>query len=490
MAMYEVEMPVKAIARSEIARVGYSGDDVGYLFTWQGRLFRAIHPEYEEHVKRMLSCGLLPDLMERRLVPRTWIADVFFDDCGLVLEHEYIHPITYPHEWSFRMLRDAGLAVLDVNLVAKKYGYQTKDSHPFNVVFDNAAPLFVDIGSFFPLPAWARRHTGWLAYEEFRRSYEYPLKIWASGNSWLARRLFAGRDLMPSWSYGLYNNSVLRYIWNPIFKMVPFAWYRYKQLPVAPEEWVRNHFIRRAWLRSIGNMLLCLRKRNLLPFSSVNLDHVRARLSRVANRKASSFWQNYHLRLVEEGGAIKPTPRFERLAQIVGDLGVEQVVEVGGNAGAFSMILLKQKRIRKAICTDYDDGAIDVAYRLAQQTGAALTPAVVDYTWPLQIVDSESPDKRFNSDLVIALALFHHLVLAQNVPIELAFQRLAAYTRKYSIVEFMPRGLWDGKTAPIVPSWYTQEWFHAHFARRFDVMHVEHLEENRIAFVGRKKGGV
>jgi hypothetical protein len=100
------------------------------------------------------------------------------------------------------------------------------------------------------------------------------------------------------------------------------------------------------------------------------------------------------------------------------------------------------------------------------------------------------PPERLRSDLVIALAVTHHLVLSQNFPLREVLRTMAGYTRRFAMVEFMPMGLWNGHTAPPVPGWYTQDWFHRIFAEFFDSITVEKLEENRILFVGHLKASV
>jgi len=48
----------------------------------------------------------------------------------------------------------------------------------------------------------------------------------------------------------------------------------------------------------------------------------------------------------------------------------------------------------------------------------------------------------------------------------------------------MPLGLWDGKTAPAVPDWYTEEKFKKEFSKFFNVLLIKKLEENRVLFMG------
>src|SRR4051812_22271233 len=156
------------INSSEIKWVGLStADDVGRVFVWQNRIFRAVFNERLDGVSRLLSSGLLDELADQNLIPRTYVSEYSLDGFGMVLEHHRIRTLSYPYEWSFEMLRDAALAGLRINIIAKKHGYQMKDCHAFNVVFEGTNPMYVDIGSFVP----RTNDSEWICYEEFLRSY-------------------------------------------------------------------------------------------------------------------------------------------------------------------------------------------------------------------------------------------------------------------------------------------------------------------------------
>ena len=111
-------------------------DLYGFLFTWQNKLFRAIYPSAEEHVKELFDCGLISELVSLNIFPESSFVGYSMEGVNLIVEHQLIERITYPTEWSFLMLRDAVKTIVHVNMVAKKYGYQTIDAHCYNIVFD------------------------------------------------------------------------------------------------------------------------------------------------------------------------------------------------------------------------------------------------------------------------------------------------------------------------------------------------------------------
>lgn len=88
------------------------------------------------------------------------------------------------------------------------------------------------------------------------------------------------------------------------------------------------------------------------------------------------------------------------------------------------------------------------------------------------------------SDIVMALAVTHHLILTQQYQINDIFNTLKSYSNKYVFVEFMPLGLWNGHNNPTVPDWYTVDWFKEHFEKYFKLLKIDHYEKNRILFIG------
>src|SRR5690606_13634482 len=115
-----------------------------------------------------------------------------------------------PASWSFDMLKDAALCMLKVNKIARKYGYQTIDSHGFNVLFKADKPYFIDLGSFIKN---TENPKGWLAYEEFIRYYYYPLRVFKSGNIYLGRAIMSqGKKFMTHSSYYQFRFPLLRII--------------------------------------------------------------------------------------------------------------------------------------------------------------------------------------------------------------------------------------------------------------------------------------
>jgi hypothetical protein len=119
--------------------------------------------------------------------------------------------------------------------------------------------------------------------------------------------------------------------------------------------------------------------------------------------------------------------------------------------------------------------------------GKTIQPTVINFMTPDVNFVAGNPAARLRADVVIALAITHHLTLSQNFSLREVLKTIAAYTRQFALVEFMPLGLWDGQQAPKLPAWYNLKWFQETFAEFFEVLSVEELEPNRVLHVGRLK---
>lgn len=465
----------------DLGEIEFSGlsrvDDVGRIFFWQGRVFRAINNHAVETVKDMFSGGMLDELVRENLVPKSWITDYTLDGYGLIIEHERIHSVTYPYEWSFSMFKDAAITVLRVNIIARKYGYQLKDCHGYNVLFDCTKPKYVDLGSFVKTETGS---TGWVGDREFLRYYYGALFIWGGGNYYVARStLLNESEIMPYEGYLLYRFPLLRLISPNLLKRFADLFFKYWRISIISPARIKEKLP-----NVLGDLVCFLKQQKLLPFQSADPLTLIKRIQRIRKKKYGTKWGEYHNEYYNAHGEPVPSPRFDRIINIVKSYDIGSVLEVGGNQGAFSRLLLERTKVEHVICTDYDENAVDLMYQVSRDQNPALTPAVMDFIVPVITYFGKYPYERFKSDAVMALAVVHHLVLTQNIPIDQVFKTLSAYSKRYIFIEYMPLGLYNGKNIPSVPTWYTQDWFRQAFEKYFKVLLVEKLEENRILFVG------
>lgn len=154
----------------------------------------------------------------------------------------------------------------------------------------------------------------------------------------------------------------------------------------------------------------------------------------------ATTWSGYE-------GTTSYTPEAaEAKRRIVGEMlerfGGEWAWDIGANTGDFSEVAASGGR--RVVAVDADPGAAELHYRRLRERGDERTWSVVgDLRSPSpslgwDLTERPSLFDRANADVVLALALAHHLAIGGNVPmgaIAATFARLAPRL----IVEFVPK---------------------------------------------------
>ena len=98
-----------------------------------------------------------------------------------------------PNEWTFGGLRDAALLTLDAQLDALEDGWTLRDASAYNVQFRGGRPILIDSLSFEPHEDGAP----WVAYRQFCEHFLAPLALMARRDVRLAHLLRAEIDGIP-----------------------------------------------------------------------------------------------------------------------------------------------------------------------------------------------------------------------------------------------------------------------------------------------------
>lgn len=427
-------------------------DPLGKVFYKDGRVFRGIFANKVEHCKNLFISGLLLELMERGFIPKTFVSEYFSDEFPLILEHEYIDGVE-PCFWSFSMLKDAGIHILLVEKISKKYGYHLLDSHPWNVSFNKNKPIFIDFGSFV-----LSNEPSFFA-EEFVRTIFYPLMMWKLGDSYWAQKLLYS----PSGFYKRTTPMIL------LEETLPIRVYTEK---------FRENLDER--LCEIIDKITIEKKIEpefidiLFPEYAIN-----------------TYWQDYQNWLFENLDDTTPhiqKPRFKKIVELVKEYAndANSLIDLAGNSGGMAYLLSENRHYDKVFSLDYDEMAVENGYKKLRKKNSNAGIFLANFMLPCKktIFDIAK------SDVVIAAAITHHLLLTQKFSIDFIFSQIAKYSKKYVFIEFMPLGLWSlyyPDIIPEIPDWYTEIWFENNFKNYFELIHKEQLERNRIMFIGQLK---
>lgn len=430
-------------------------DSTGITFQHEGRFFRAIKKEAQNDVIELLNCGLIDELIRKSLFPETKIVDIRVKGYDLILEHERIHPVTYPFEWSFSMLKDAALCILQVIEISSKYGYGLHDLHNYNVIFKGCHPLFVDLGSIRKKVRFNDKIENFIEYNFL------PLKLFSMGEMTFAKRILADEYTERYLPYTYYHKSQLteKLLWN-----------------LQSKNFKNN-------IKKLLNYFGCKYKYG---YNHLSANSLKTIITGIPKNGIKTKWGNYQIS-GQENGVFELTDRFKRIIEIVNRLKVSEFLDAGGNRGFLSQQIIENcPSVSKVKCIDYDENAIDTFYvnsRLSVYS-EIITPVHANLLFPENVNYFDPFIKRMRSELVTALALTHHLILSQEFPVDFIFRQFRNLTSKYILVEFMPLGLWDGQGTSKTPEWYTIDWFRNSFLEHFEILKEEKLEENRILFTG------
>jgi len=452
-------------------------DHIGTIFYYEDKILRAIKKESVSHVKMLLSCGLIDELVEKNYFPRTSITTYEIEGYSLVLEHEKLENWNHSYEWSFDMLKDVALLVIEINEISNRYGYQLYDCHASNVIFNYNKPIYIDLGSFLK----TEDSTVWLGRDIFIASYYMPLKLYSLGYAKTARNIALSVNYYSEQEFMMINNVVFRFLGaNFLTKIAKFrsninAIFRNNESDVR-EKLNQKH--------AIYAFLAILIKRyfKFLAFSNRKAKKL---INDLQIYKTASAWGDY-----QEEINLKKEKRFNKIVDIVNNFDdATSVIEFAANQGKLSSHLLENSKIKKVIATDYDANAVNAMY-IKNRESQNFLPLLIDFVKPEGRAFDRNLESRLSADVSIALAVTHHLILTQGYDLDYILRTISKFTDKYIIIEFMPLGLFGGdlETTPETPGYYTAEWFKETFMQHFALISDEEVDYNRHLFVGKIRG--
>lgn len=182
------------------------------------------------------------------------------------------------------------------------------------------------------------------------------------------------------------------------------------------------------------------------------------------------------------GGSTRFETHLNILKKHVGH--VESMLEIGSNQGRFGCLCADAELADHIVLTDYDYGAVNKMYLHLKdfKSKAKIVSGILD------VVNIElEACKKFQSELVVANALSHHLLLRQHMEIGKLFAKLDFMSQKFLLIEFMPLGLWTPEKSEKVPKWYNLAWFLGAMKQYYDILVCEQIETNRIICLGKKR---
>jgi SAM-dependent methyltransferase len=120
----------------------------------------------------------------------------------------------------------------------------------------------------------------------------------------------------------------------------------------------------------------------------------------------------------------------------------KDVLDVGSDTGHFSRMAAKSGA--SVVAVDYDPVVTGRVWQAAERDGLDILPLVVDLTRPtpgtgwMNRENASFLDRaRGSFDLVLMLAVIHHMLVTERVPLGEIFQLASELTRDLALIEFI-----------------------------------------------------
>jgi hypothetical protein len=447
-------------------------DPSGLVYRRDGTLYRQINQTSADHWQRLHSSGLYAEL-----VGRGWLLEhedapltERFDDLAWrVVRPVEVGFIGYPYEWTFGQLKDAALLTLDIQSAALRVGMQLKDASAYNVQFHAGRPVLIDGLSLARAPDDAP----WVAYRQFCQHFLAPLTLMAQRDVRLGVML---RDFIDGIPLDLAAGLL------PASSRLRFGLASHLHLHARAQ---RTHAGNGA---SSGQPPKLSRGR-----LEALLDSLRGAVDGLRWQPAGTEWAEYGETTSYSPAAAADKVRLVR--ELLGRTDGRWVWDLGANTGYFSR--LASDLGRQVLALDGDAAAAERHYRYLREIGSSsVLPLVMDLANPSPALgwagtERRSLFERANADVLMALALVHHLAIGNNVPLPMLssfFARLGSQL----IVEFVPKS--DPRVIAMLASRqdvftdYSLEGFRAAFAADWEAVEEQPVTDSeRVLFLFRRR---
>ncbi|HTF27444.1 MAG TPA: class I SAM-dependent methyltransferase, partial [Flavitalea sp.] len=394
--------------------------------------------------------------------------------------------------WSFDALRDAGLLHLDIMKLALEHGMILKDATPYNVQFRSGHPIFIDTLSFQKYD----EKVPWIAYRQFCENFLYPLLLEHY------RKLYS-HQVFAAFPEGIPVDVTARLL--PLRSRFNLGCWLHVFLPAAVGKSKNARTSEASGAREApgasepsgtsgapqalgtsGSSFSRQKMNNLI-------NHLYSVISSLKpNDKSEAAWNTYYRETILSQEYLENKRKI--FAEFISGLNIRQALDLGANDGYFSRLLC-EKGI-SVIAIDNDAPSINRLFRRSAAESLNILPLIIDITAPSAAIGFANEERagflnRIHCDLIIALALIHHLVIGKNIPLE----KLALFFSQYAkllLIEFVPKN--DPKVEKMLASRedifvaYTQENFEKIFSFYFELIKRESIAgTTRIMYLYKKR---
>ena len=443
-------------------------DPSGYIFEYQGNIYRFVSKAYKPHYDQLHLSGLYDALIRINAIIATEEVTLdIIDDPELykIIRPEHIPFISYPYEWSFGQLKEAALLTLKIQKMALQEGMVLKDASAYNIQFLHGRPVFIDTLSFEKY----EEGQPWPAYKQFCQHFLAPLFL-ISYNDIRLNQLSKGfLDGVPL---------------DLTSKLLPKRTY----LNFCALTHIHLHSKTQ---QKYSNAFSDIKKQqsSRQPHLSLNglmgiIDSLESGIHALTVKNSKTEWSDYYDETNYSNAALKQ--KMELVAKHASSGNPGMVWDIGANNGFFSR-LIAQKIKEPIISFDIDPMAVEINYQINKSEKIPnILPLLMDFTNSSPGIGWENKERldlisRGPCETAVALALIHHLVISNNVPLD----KIANFFSRICdrlIIEFIPKS--DSQVQRMLSSRkdifesYDQLHFEREFSSHFDIVEKNEIPES------------
>ena len=429
-------------------------------------VYRLIYDFYKEPYEKLMQSGLYEMLISKKmLIPH--IETENFEPVYKTLKPQKVF-VSYPYEWCFSELKDAALLTLEIQKLALEYGMSLKDANAYNVQFFEGKPIFIDTSSF----EIYEETKPWSAYRQFCMQFLAPLAVMAYKDERLVSLLETNLDGLPL---------------DIASKLLPKS------------SWLNLKLLSHVHLHALAqkNYSGCHKKIEV-KFSKFQMEALLNDLTECIKNiklpKSKTEWGNYYN---ETNYSDESFEQKRKIVNVFGEkINPETVVDFGANNGAFSRLFKEKSKL--IVSADIDFSAVEQNYAITKKEKETnILPLVLDLCNPSASVGWANEERSSfferikDSELVLALALVHHLAIGRNVPFS-KIAKLFSSAGKNLIVEYVDKK--DSQVEKLLSNRkdifddYSIENFEKSFGGFFDIVEKRHIDNTfRTIYLMRRK---
>jgi len=346
-----------------------------------------------------------------------------FPHGSVLVEHEPVPFTNYPYEWTTEMLHSAATLTLQLARAAMRAGFVLKDATPYNVMFHGPRPVFLDLLSFRrrdPLESM------WPPYAQFVRTFVYPLLACEYFGLRLDELLLVHRD-------GLEPGRMLDLC--PLYRRLLPPFLGSVTVPALLEG--RD--------KDLSPHRYGVRKARDTDEATFLLERLFARANRLLGERPPQPRRSAALSYMDSGHNYRETEFAEKerfLGKAFEKWPPACVLDIGCNTGHFSLIAARNGA--RVVAIDHDPDAAGILWRSACAENLDILPLAMDIArppgacgWANRECISFLDRARGQFDYVLLLALIHHLLVNERIPLLTIVELAAELTTRFAVIEYV-----------------------------------------------------